>query len=87
MTLKLKTTPFTRVSEITIPETFYRRYKTGIEQFDGMFGDGILPGSAFTLTAQAGAGKCHGPDEIIEVFGDDKTINKLKAFLAAKAGR
>lgn len=57
MTLKLKTTPFTRVSDITIPDIFYRRYKTGVQQFDEMFGEGILPGSAFTLTAQAGTGK------------------------------
>jgi predicted ATP-dependent serine protease len=57
MTLKLKATPFTRVSDIVIPEIFYRRYKTGIKEFDEMFGDGILPGSAFTVTAQAGCGK------------------------------
>jgi DNA repair protein RadA/Sms len=31
--------------------------KTGVAEFDDMFGEGILPGSAFTITAQDGCGK------------------------------
>jgi DNA repair protein RadA/Sms len=31
--------------------------RTGVPEFDDMFGEGILPGSAFTITAQAGCGK------------------------------
>lgn len=57
MKLQIEQSAFTKVSEIQIPDIFYRRMKTGIPEFDDMFGEGILPGSAFTLTAQAGSGK------------------------------
>ena len=43
--------------ESKIPEILYRRMLTGIKEFDELFGNGILPGSAFTVTAQAGCGK------------------------------
>lgn len=57
MKLDIQESKFTKVSEIEIPDIFYNRMRTGIEQFDNMFGDGILPGSAFTVTAAAGCGK------------------------------
>ena len=57
MKLGIEKTKFTKVSEIQIPDIFYKRMLTGIKEFDMLFGDGILPGSAFTVTAQAGAGK------------------------------
>lgn len=57
MKLGIEKSAFTKVSEIQIPEIFYRRLKTGVAEFDDMFGEGILPGSAFTITAQAGSGK------------------------------
>ena len=57
MKLGIEKSAFTKVSEIEIPDIFYRRMKTGVAEFDDMFGEGILPGSAFTITAQAGSGK------------------------------
>jgi len=78
---------FTKVSDVTIPSIFYNRIKTGIAEMDEMYGEGILPASATTLTAQAGCGKCHGPNEIIEIFGSDDIINKFQTWLAAKAGK
>ena len=57
MKLGIEKTKFTKVSEIEIPSIFYRRMLTGIKEFDELFGNGILPGSAFTVTAQAGCGK------------------------------
>lgn len=57
MKLGIEKTKFTKVSEIQIPSIFYRRMLTGIKEFDELFGNGILPGSAFTVTAQAGCGK------------------------------
>jgi predicted ATP-dependent serine protease len=57
MKLGIEKSAFTRVSDIQIPDIFYRRMKTGVAEFDDMFGEGILPGSAFTITAQAGCGK------------------------------
>lgn len=57
MNLNLDITDFQRVSEINIPSVFYRRMKTGVEDIDMIFGNGILPGSSFTVTARAGCGK------------------------------
>lgn len=57
MNLNLDTTEFQRVSDINIPDVFYRRMKTGMSDLDEIFGNGILPGSSFTLTARAGCGK------------------------------
>lgn len=57
MQLEIDQTQFTKVSEIQIPSIFYNRLLTGIEEFDAMFGNGILPGSSFTVTAKAGCGK------------------------------
>ena len=57
MDLDLTTTKLTRVCDITIPDIFNRRLKTGITKIDALFDEGILPGSALTLTAKAGCGK------------------------------
>ena len=57
MNLNLYKTPFVNVTDVKIPDIFYRRMKTGIEELDAVFGSGILPGSATTITARAGLGK------------------------------
>ena len=57
MQLDYNTTGLQKVSEITIPDIFNRRLKTGINKVDELFEEGLLPGSALTLTAQAGCGK------------------------------
>lgn len=57
MNLNLDATEFQRVSDINVPDIFYRRMKTGMSDLDEIFGNGILPGSSFTLTAKAGCGK------------------------------
>lgn len=57
MDLQFKSTKLQRVSDITIPDIFNKRLKTGIAKIDTLFDDGILPGSALTLTAPAGCGK------------------------------
>lgn len=57
MNLKLNETSLQRVGDITIPDIFYRRMKTGISRIDNLFDEGILPGSSYTLTAKAGCGK------------------------------
>ena len=57
MDLGYKTTQFKTVSEIKIPDIFYRRYKSGINVVDELFGEGILPGSSITMCAAAGCGK------------------------------
>lgn len=57
MDLELSRTSLTPVRNIEIPEVFNRRMKTGIDRIDNLFEEGILPGSALTLTAPAGCGK------------------------------
>lgn len=57
MDLELTKTKLTRVCDIKIPDIFNRRLKTGITKIDSLFDEGVLPGSALTLTAKAGCGK------------------------------
>ena len=58
MNLELEKTPFTKISDIQIPDIFFNRLKTGVDNLDAIFGgDGILPGSTITLKARPGVGK------------------------------
>ena len=57
MKLGIAPTKFTAVKDIEIPDIFYNRLKSGVQDFDKLFGEGLLPGAAITLTAQAGCGK------------------------------
>ena len=51
MKLGIAQTEFTKVQDIIIPDIFYNRMKSGVQDFDKLFGDGLLPGAAITLTA------------------------------------
>lgn len=56
--LAFKETGFQQVGLVEIPEIFFKRFQTGIEAFDNLLGgEGFLPGSSFTVTGRAGAGK------------------------------
>lgn len=57
MELQYNNTKLTKISDIKIPDIFNRRLKTGISKIDELFDEGVLPGSALTLTASAGCGK------------------------------
>lgn len=57
MNLNLQQTTFQRISSVEIPDIFFNRLKTQDENFDKIFGDGLLPGSSITLTSVAGCGK------------------------------
>ena len=49
---------FIRASEVEIPEIYFRRFHTGIEDLDELFGgQGFLPGQMITVAAGAGTGK------------------------------
>lgn len=57
-TLQFAQTGFKQVGLIEIPAVFYQRFTTGIKLFDELLGgQGFLPGSSFTVTGKAGAGK------------------------------
>ena len=68
MNLNIDSTTFTKVSNITVPDIFYRRMKTGVTEIDELFGNGVLPGSAFTITAKAGCGKTTFLLQLLEAF-------------------
>lgn len=52
------TSTFVRASEVQIPEIYFRRFHTGIEDLDELFGgQGFLPGQMITVAAGAGTGK------------------------------
>jgi predicted ATP-dependent serine protease len=50
-------TDFQNADSVEIPDVYNRRFKTGIAQLDQVWGEGLLPGSSFTITGEAGAGK------------------------------
>ena len=56
MNLNLDKTPFTKISDVEIPDIFFNRLLTGNDHIDSIFGSGILPGSTITLKALPGVG-------------------------------
>lgn len=57
MNLALDNIPFTKISDIEIPEIFFNRLKTPVDEINSIFGSGILRGSTITLKALPGIGK------------------------------
>ena len=57
MKIAHKTTSLVKASDVKIPQEFFHRLKTGIAQVDKVFGEGILPGMTFTISADPGCGK------------------------------
>jgi predicted ATP-dependent serine protease len=70
MNIKVGATKFQPISEVTIPEIYYRRLKCGNEKIDAAFGEGILPGSSITLTARAGMGKTTFVLQMLEMLNN-----------------
>jgi predicted ATP-dependent serine protease len=60
---------FTRAQDVKIPEIYSRRFKTGKEDLDNIFGgNGFLPGFTFTLAAAPGTGKTSMLLQILELL-------------------
>jgi len=57
MALGFAKTGLQPIGKIKVPDIFYNRYKSGIDEIDDLFGDGALPGAVFTLCAKGGLGK------------------------------
>jgi len=70
MNLGLNKTNFVKVSDITIPSIYFQRLKTDIGRIDKAFGNGILPGSIFTVTGNPGAGKTTYLLQVLEKLAD-----------------
>lgn len=50
-------TTFEAIGKVKIPDSFFNRFKTDIDELDAIFGDGVLPGSTMTIVARPGVGK------------------------------
>jgi DNA repair protein RadA/Sms len=60
---------FTRAQDVQIPDIYNRRFKTGKEDLDEIFGgNGFLPGFTFTLAAAPGTGKTSMLLQILELL-------------------
>jgi len=65
---------FQTVKNIIIPDVYYRKMKCGISEIDSLFNEGFLPGSTFTLTAQAGCGKTTLMLQILEQLSKNYSV-------------
>jgi archaellum biogenesis ATPase FlaH len=86
---------FTRISDVNIPDSFYNRLKTGEDEIDTIFGDGILLGSTMTMISDPGVGKSIFCRTVLEKLGNagyavgyasgEEDINQI-AYSAASLG-
>ena len=73
---------FIRASEVKIPEIYNRRFKTGEEDLDALFGgQGFLPGMSFTLAAGPGTGKT---TLLIQMLEKLEVTGKKTAYVSAE---
>lgn len=75
---------FTRASDVQIPDIYNRRFKSGKEDLDGIFGgEGFLPGMTFTLAAAPGTGKTSFLIQILELL---EKSGKKTAYVSGEEG-
>ena len=75
---------FTRAGEVKIPDIYNRRFKTGAEDLDTLFGGmGFLPGATFTLAAAPGTGKT---SLLIQTLEPLELSGKKTAFISGEEG-
>ena len=57
MNLDFQNNQFVNVNSIPVSAKYDNRLKTGLDELDAIFGDGIVPGTVLTLTGTPGCGK------------------------------
>lgn len=73
---------FQRAKDVTIPAIYSRRFKTGEEDLDALFGgQGFLPGMSFTLAAGPGTGKT---TLLIQMLEKLELTGKKTAYVSAE---
>lgn len=71
-----------RVSEVQVPDIYNRRFKTGREELDAVFGGGgFLPGMSFTLAAGPGTGKTTAMLQMLDLI---ETTGKSTAYVSGE---
>jgi predicted ATP-dependent serine protease len=75
---------FTRAAEVQIPDIYNRRFLTGKEDLDNMFGgQGFMPNLTFTLAAAPGTGKTSMLLQILELL---EHKGKKTAYISGEEG-
>lgn len=75
---------FTRASDVKIPDIYNRRFKTGKEDLDAIFGnEGFLPGQTITMAAAPGTGKTSFLIQILELL---EKSGKKTAYISGEEG-
>ena len=73
---------FQRAMDVKIPAIYNRRFKTGEEDLDALFGgQGFLPGMSFTLAAGPGTGKT---TLLIQMLEKLEMTGKKTAYVSAE---
>jgi len=73
---------FQRAKDVVIPAIYSRRFKTGEEDLDALFGgQGFLPGMSFTLAAGPGTGKT---TLLIQMLEKLEQTGKKTAYISAE---
>lgn len=73
---------FTRASDVRIPEIYSRRFKTGKDDLDELFGgQGFLPGQMITVAAGAGTGKS---SFLLQMMQSLEDAGKKTAYISAE---
>lgn len=75
---------FTRACDVKIPDVYFRRFKTGKEDLDAIFGgEGFLPGQTMCLAAAPGTGKTSFLIQILELL---EKSGKKTAYISGEEG-
>lgn len=75
---------FTRAQDVKIPDIYNRRFLTGREDLDAVFGgDGFLPGQTITLAAAPGTGKTTLLMQTLELL---ERSGKKTAYISGEEG-
>lgn len=73
---------FTRAQDVVIPEIYSRRFKTGKEDLDNIFGGaGFMPNLTFTLAASPGCGKTSLLLQVLELL---EQTGKRTAYISGE---
>jgi DNA repair protein RadA/Sms len=82
MDLHIKNSSFCKAAQVEIPDIFYKRFKTGMEDLDLAFGgEGFLPGMSFTLAGTPGCGKTTMLLQTLELL---EKAGKKTAYISAE---
>lgn len=67
-------TKFTTAANVVIPDEYFNRITTGVEAFDTLLGEGLLPGSLITLSAKHGTGKTQFCLQLLEALSETHCV-------------